>query len=88
MSRKEPEMIQQNIEVSSELSRYLFEHAELDKAIPPDAEIILLPEFDTELKDFNLKLGRRLEAAGNKVVYLKIEGIRPQVLSRIEGVSF
>lgn len=88
MSRKETKMIQQNIELSTEFSRYLFEHPELDEAIPPDAEIILLPEFNTELKDFNLKLGWKLEASGNKVVYMKIERIRPKVLSRIEGVSF
>lgn len=87
MSRKENEMIKQNIELSAEFSRYLFDHPELEEAIPIDEEIILLPEFDTELKNFNLKLGRKLEATGNKVVYIKIESIRPKVLSRIEGVS-
>jgi hypothetical protein len=87
MAKMEKEMIEQNIELSAEFSRYLFDHPDLDKTIAPDAEIILLPEFNAEVKDFNLKLGRKLEANGNKVVYIKIESIRPKIVSRIEGVS-
>ena len=87
MPKNEKEMVKQNIELSTEFSRYLFDHPEFEEAIPPDAEIILLPEFDIELKDFNLELGRKLEASGTKVVYMKIENLRPKVLSRIEGVS-
>ena len=73
----EEEMIEQNIELSTEFSRYLFDHPELDEVIPPDAEIILLPEFDSKLKDSNKKLGKKLEANGTKVDYVKIERIRP-----------
>jgi hypothetical protein len=48
---REKEMIERNIELSAEFSRYLFEHPETDEKIPADAEIILLPEFDQELKE-------------------------------------
>ena len=48
----EKEMIDRNIELSAEFSRYLFEHPEIEGKIPVDAEIILLPEFDKELKAF------------------------------------
>ena len=39
-------LIERNIELSAEFSRYLFEHPEIEEQIPMDAEIILLPEFD------------------------------------------
>jgi hypothetical protein len=87
MPRTEKEMLQQNIELSAEFSRYLFDHPDLEDLIPPDSEIILLPEFDTELKHFNLELGKRLESAGSKVVYIRIEKLGPKILSRIEGVN-
>ena len=83
----EKEMVMKNIELSTEFSRYLFDHTDLEEEIPPDAEVILLPEFDVELKDFNLELGRKLKTSGTKIVYIKIERLRPKVLSRIEGVS-
>ena len=56
MSKTEKEMIEKNIELSIEFSRYLFDHADLDEWIPSDAEIVLLPEFDTELKDMDLRM--------------------------------
>jgi hypothetical protein len=51
---KEREMIERNIELSTEFSRYLFEHPETEEIIPIDAEIIRLPKFDEELKEFKL----------------------------------
>lgn len=84
---REKEMIERNIELSAEFSRYLFEHPEVETKIPMEAEIILLPEFDQELKEFNLELGKDLEAHGNRVVYVTIKDIRPKTLSRIEKIQ-
>ena len=81
------EMVDRNIELSAEFSRYLFEHSEMEETIPMNAEIVLLPEFDSELKEFNLTLGKSLETEGVKVVYISIKSIRPKALSRIEDVS-
>lgn len=83
----EKKMIEKNIELSAEFSRYLFEHPEIEAKIPVNVEIILLPEFDLELKKFNLKLGKTIEAEGGRVVYIMIKNIRPKTLSRIEGIE-
>ena len=80
-------MIEKNIELSAEFSRFLFEHPELEEKIPLGADIILLPEFNQALKKFNLEMGRKLEANGTKVIYVKIEKLKPKILSRIEGVN-
>jgi len=87
MPRSEQEMIRENIELSAEFSKYLFDNPELEDRIPTDSEIIFLPEFDKELKQFNLSLGKRLEAEGNKVAYVTIDKLKPKTLSRIEGVD-
>lgn len=84
---KEKELIERNIELSTEFSRYLFEHPEVEEEIPVGAEIILLPEYDKELKGFNLKLGKDIEEKGGKVLYISIKDIKPKTLSRIEQVE-
>ena len=84
---KEKQMIDRNIELSAEFSRYLFEHPEVEEKIPTGAEIILLPEFDKDLKAFNLKLGKDIEAEDGKVVYVSIKSILPKSLSRIENIK-
>lgn len=81
-------MVERNLELSAEFSRYLFDHPEIEEKIPLGTEIILLPEFDSELKEANLKLGKELEDGGTSVVYVTITKMRPKVLSRIEEVKF
>jgi hypothetical protein len=81
------EMIRKNIELSAEFSRFLYDHPEFEEKIPLGTEIIFLPEFDLDLKEFNLRLGKKLETSGSSVVYIKIEKLKPRKLSRIEGVS-
>ena len=87
MKNKEKEMIERNIELSAEFSRYIFEHPEIEAKIPIDAEIILLPEFDQELKKFNLNMGKKIRTDGAKVVFVVIKKIRPKTLSRIEKIE-
>ena len=84
---KEKEMIRRNIELSSEFSRYLFEHPEIEAKIPAEAEIVLLPAFDRDLKEFNLRMGKEMESEGGRVAYIVIESMRPKTLSRIEKIE-
>jgi hypothetical protein len=84
---KEKEMIERNFDLSAEFSRYVFEHPEIEEKLTLDSEIILLPEFDAELKGFNLELGKNIEKEGGKVVYILIKEIRPKVLSRIGKIE-
>jgi hypothetical protein len=84
---REKKMIELNIELSAEFSRYLFEHPEVEEKIPVGAEIILLPEFNKELKEFNLQIGKKIEDEGEKVIYIAIKEIRPKALSRIEKIE-
>ncbi len=79
-------LIERNIELSAEFSRYLFEHPDIDEKIPKEAEIVLIPDFDEELKEYNRELGKQIELEGGKCVYVSIKSLRPKTLSRIEGI--
>ena len=84
---KEAGIFERNIELSAEFSRYIFEHPKIDEKTPRDAEIVLLPEFDDELKEHNLLLGEEIKAEGGRVLYVSIKELRPRKLSRIEGIG-
>lgn len=81
------DMVTRNIELSAEFSRYLFEHPQIEERIPAGAELIFLPEFDQELKEFNTGLGKQVEAEGGRVLYVAIKTLRPKILSRFEDVE-
>ncbi len=40
MAVTNPKMIERNIELSAEFSRYLFDHPDLEEIVPPDSEIV------------------------------------------------
>jgi len=87
MKIPDEDMVQKNIELSTEFSRYLFEHPEIESTLPRDAEIVLLPDFDTRLCAYNRKLGRAMEARGEKVVYVRVGQLGPKTISRIESIA-
>ena len=87
MKKANENMVQKNIELSTEFSRYLFEHPEIESVLSRDAEIVLLPEFDVKLRAHNRRLGREMEARGEKVVYIRVGQLRPKTISRIESVA-
>ena len=80
-------MAMRNLELSAEFSRYLFEHPELEANLAPDAELVLLPDFDTELRAYNEEIGRQMEANGERVVYVRVGHLRSRSLSRLENVA-
>ena len=53
-----------------------------------DAKIILLPEFDAELKEFNIRLGKGIEPDNGNVIYISIKEIRPKFLARVGKIEF
>jgi len=81
------EFFQRNSELAIEFSRYILEHPELDKHLPSDATLIFLPEYDNELREFNLEMAREIEREGGKVVFVRIAQLRPYSASRLEGVA-
>lgn len=87
MKKAKGNMVQKNIELSTEFSRYLFEHPEIEAKLPRDAEIVLLPDFDEELRAYNSTLGREMETKGENVFYVRIKKLRPKMISRIESIA-
>ncbi len=76
-----------NSELSMEFSRYVLEHPEIDDILTEDKVVIFLPEFDPELKDFNLRMAKEIETEGGKVLYVKVKQLSPKVTSRLVGVE-
>ncbi len=52
METAHEEFFLKNSELSIELSKYVLEHPEMEDLLSEDKVIILLPEFDPDLRDF------------------------------------
>jgi hypothetical protein len=87
MKMIDEDFFMKNSELSMEFSRYVLEHPEIDDILTEDKVVIFLPEFDPELKDFNLRMAKEIETEGGKVLYVKVKQLSPKVTSRLVGVE-
>ena len=87
MKTTHEEFFKRNSELSIELSKYVLEHPEMEDLLSEDRVIIFLPEYDPELRDFNTKMAKDIEAEDGKVLYIRVKHLSPKVTSRLVGVE-
>jgi hypothetical protein len=76
---KEKEIFSKNLILSTEFDRYILEHPDFAEKIPQNAQIVLLPEDDPELCRQNIAIAKAQREPEQRVVYVHIEKIIPQV---------
>ncbi len=76
---KEEEIFSKNLILGTEFDRYVIEHPEFAKKIPQNAQIVLLPEDDPELRKKNIEISKAQREPGQPVVYVHIETVAPQI---------
>jgi len=70
-----------------EFSKYVLEHPEMDEILAEEKVIIFLPEFDSELREYNLRMAKEIKAEGGRVLLIRIKQLSPRVTSRLMGVE-
>jgi hypothetical protein len=61
----------------TEFDRYVVEHPEFAAEIPENAQIVLQVEGDKEYNEWSKQLAERQRESGQRVVYVKVEGLKP-----------
>lgn len=82
----EHEIFSRNLVLTTEFDRYVLEHPEFAEQIPENAQIVLLPQDDQELKEKNLQLAKMQREPGRPVVFVKIEKVASQMSRLVNPV--
>jgi hypothetical protein len=72
------EAVNKNLDLSFEFDCYLFGHPKFAEQIPDNALVVLLPKFDKELREYNLRVAKKNQEPNQPVVMVDIESLRPQ----------
>jgi hypothetical protein len=84
---KDAKQVEKNLELSLEFTRYLLDHPDLEERIPKGAQVILLPDYDEELKRFNLRNAQRQQEKDQSVVYVRIKKLAAGRPARLVGTK-
>lgn len=71
------EIIKNNLDLHAEWMRYVFEHPEVLEQIPQGAEIIIIPNNDTELAAENRKQAKELKNKDLPFVIIHLDLPKP-----------
>lgn len=82
----EPDVVARNMTLSFEFSRYLIDHPEVEAQVPEGACVVLLPEDDPELCEYNRRICEERREAGQPIVYIRLSSLLPEQRSRIAGI--
>ena len=75
---------ERNLELSTEFSKYILSHPELEAQIPEGAQVVFQLENDPDLNRWNLEAAKKQKEQGQPVVVVRIKGLRPEVSRLIE----
>ncbi|MDL2123268.1 MAG: hypothetical protein LWX51_09315 [Deltaproteobacteria bacterium] len=87
METENNQFFARNSELSIEFSKYVLDHPEMDDLLSEETIVIFLPEFDLQLRDFNLKIAKEIKSEGGKLLYVKVKQMAHKVSSRLIGVE-
>ncbi len=82
----EQEIFSKNLILSTEFDRYVLEHPEFADKIPENAQVVLLPEDDPELREKNIEIAKAQREPGQAVVHVEIEKVAPQMSRLVNPV--
>ncbi len=82
----EQEIFSKNLILSTEFDRYVLEHPEFADRIPENAQVVLLPEDDLELREKNIEIAKAQREPSQAVVYVEIEKVVPQMSRLVNPV--
>jgi len=81
---KEKELFYKNNLLNLEFNKYLVEHPSFAARIPKGARIVLLPLYNHDLYQENLRLAKKQLESGQQLNYIKISELAPPAKSRIK----
>jgi hypothetical protein len=87
MEKENDQFFARNSKLSIEFSKYVLDHPEMDELLSDETVVIFLPEFDMELRDFNLKIAEEIQSEGGKVLFVKLKDMAHKISSRLVGVE-
>ena len=77
------EMFEKTLVLTTEFSRYLLGYPEVAEQIPKNAIIVIIPEYDKDLAEENLKIARSQREKNQPMVLVRVKKLAPERKSRL-----
>jgi hypothetical protein len=66
-------VVERNISLTGDIMQYLLDHPEVFDSLPDEFELVILPDDDPEIRQYNLDLLDKHGSEGKPIVFARIE---------------
>ncbi len=78
MKAEMDELSLRSLVLAQEFDRYVLEHPRFAQKIPRGAEVVLLPAYDLELREYNFRNAGLNREPKRPLIYVEIDRLRPR----------
>ena len=80
----EKDLFEKNLVYSTEFSKYVLDHPEMEAELPQGAQVFFLVDSDPVLTQKNVELAHSQKTQGQPVIFVHVKGLRPEASRLIE----
>jgi hypothetical protein len=77
------DIVERNIRLTGKIMEYMIDHPQIFDSLPDDFDLVILPEDDPEISQFNLELLNKHARKNKPIVFARIKAsaktIRPSI---------
>jgi hypothetical protein len=86
---KKEVVMRKNLDLLDEFLKYAYEHPNVLNEVPPDAQLVILPEHDPELLEENKRLIEVLKGKGENIFVVRLKATKRRVsMGKMAGAKF
>ena len=81
-------IVERNISLSGKIMQYLMENPQVFSSLPDKFELVILPDDDPEIRQYNLDLIDKYGSEGNPIVFARVKVHQEKVKTQVKPSIF
>lgn len=81
-------LVERNISLSCKIMQYLMDNPQVFSSLPDKFELVILPDDDPEIRQYNLDLIDKYGSEGNPIVFARVKVHQENVKTQVKPSIF
>jgi len=81
-------IVERNVSLTGKIMQFLMDNPQVFNSLPDNFELVILPDDDTEIRQFNLELIDKYESEGKPIVFARVKTHQEKLKSQVQPSIF
>ena len=81
-------IVERNVSLTGKIIQFLMDNPQVFNSLPDNFELVILPDDDPEIRQFNLELIDKYESEGKPIVFARVKIHQEKLKSQVQPSIF